>query len=264
MPLYDYDCSACGRRFEVVHGVHVEGPTVCPICGKGPIRKAITAPAVHFKGTGWAKRDRRATATPGTSQGSAAKRSSSEGGAQGRRVRRRRRRRPTATPASHGDQAGGGRHHQQGGLSRMVAATDWITLAEAADVLAAANIHFTSATIGGWARTGRLQSIKLGRPAVRAAGRGARPRRGTAAGPGGGPPARPVRRPGGLTRPSMDPRAILARILGSRMVAGGARAAGRLRPRRRRAAGPGPRLLGAVRPVADPAPRPRSRRLGSR
>jgi putative FmdB family regulatory protein len=70
MPLYDYDCSACGRRFEVVHGVHVEGPTVCPICGKGPIRKAIAAPAVHFKGTGWAKRDRRATATPGASKSS--------------------------------------------------------------------------------------------------------------------------------------------------------------------------------------------------
>ncbi len=80
MPLYDYDCSACGRRFEVVHGVHAEGPTVCPICGSGPIRKAIAAPAVHFKGTGWAKKERRATATPGTSRASG-EGSSSEGGA---------------------------------------------------------------------------------------------------------------------------------------------------------------------------------------
>ena len=44
----------------------------------------------------------------------------------------------------------------------MVAPTDWITLAEAAEILSAANIHFTPATIGGWARAGRLQSIKLG------------------------------------------------------------------------------------------------------
>ena len=44
----------------------------------------------------------------------------------------------------------------------MVAAADWITLSEAVDILAAANIHFTPATIGGWARAGRLQSIKLG------------------------------------------------------------------------------------------------------
>jgi hypothetical protein len=44
----------------------------------------------------------------------------------------------------------------------VAAPTDWITLSEAVEVLAAANIHFTSATIGGWARAGRLQSIKLG------------------------------------------------------------------------------------------------------
>ena len=44
----------------------------------------------------------------------------------------------------------------------MPAPTDWITLAEAADILAAANIRFTPSTIGGWARGGRLQSIKLG------------------------------------------------------------------------------------------------------
>ena len=43
-----------------------------------------------------------------------------------------------------------------------MAATDWITLTEAADILASANVHFTKATIGGWARAGRLQSIKLG------------------------------------------------------------------------------------------------------
>jgi len=69
MPLYDYDCAACGRRIEVVHGVHAPGPTHCPNCGGGPLRKAITAAAVHFKGSGWAKKERRATVTPGTSKG---------------------------------------------------------------------------------------------------------------------------------------------------------------------------------------------------
>ena len=44
----------------------------------------------------------------------------------------------------------------------MPAAADWITLAEAAEILAAANVRFTTDTIGGWARAGRLQSIKLG------------------------------------------------------------------------------------------------------
>lgn len=41
-------------------------------------------------------------------------------------------------------------------------AADWIGLDEAAAILASANIRFKPATIGGWARSGRLQSIKLG------------------------------------------------------------------------------------------------------
>ena len=44
----------------------------------------------------------------------------------------------------------------------MPAASDWITLAEAAEILKAANIDFRPSTIGGWARSGKLQSIKLG------------------------------------------------------------------------------------------------------
>ncbi|HTC85434.1 MAG TPA: helix-turn-helix domain-containing protein [Candidatus Acidoferrum sp.] len=44
----------------------------------------------------------------------------------------------------------------------MAGAADWITLAEASEMLAAANVHFRKETIGGWARSGQLQSIKLG------------------------------------------------------------------------------------------------------
>lgn len=44
----------------------------------------------------------------------------------------------------------------------MPAATDWISLAEAAEILGAANVKFRPSTIGTWARTGKLQSIKLG------------------------------------------------------------------------------------------------------
>lgn len=44
----------------------------------------------------------------------------------------------------------------------MPAPTDWITLAEASEILEASNIRFQPETIGRWARSGRLQSIKLG------------------------------------------------------------------------------------------------------
>jgi putative FmdB family regulatory protein len=59
VPTYDYLCTVCGHREETVHGIHGQGPTTCPICG-GPMRKAVAAPAVHFKGSGWAKKDRSA------------------------------------------------------------------------------------------------------------------------------------------------------------------------------------------------------------
>lgn len=42
------------------------------------------------------------------------------------------------------------------------AATDWISLEEAAAILSAVNITFRPATIGSWARSGKVQSIKLG------------------------------------------------------------------------------------------------------
>ena len=70
MPLYDYDCAACARRFEVMHGVHADSPAICPLCGGGPVKKAIAAPTIHYKGSGWAKKERRATVKSGsTSKG---------------------------------------------------------------------------------------------------------------------------------------------------------------------------------------------------
>lgn len=47
-------------------------------------------------------------------------------------------------------------------MSVAGSATDWISLAEASAILEASNIRFRSSTIGTWARTGKLQSIKLG------------------------------------------------------------------------------------------------------
>ena len=56
MPLYDYRCTECGREVEVMHGIHESGPATCEDCG-GAMRKALSPPAIHFKGSGWAKKD---------------------------------------------------------------------------------------------------------------------------------------------------------------------------------------------------------------
>jgi putative FmdB family regulatory protein len=61
MPLYDYRCTECGREVEVMHGIHGSGPERCEACG-GAMRKALSPPAIHFKGSGWAKKDAAATA----------------------------------------------------------------------------------------------------------------------------------------------------------------------------------------------------------
>jgi putative FmdB family regulatory protein len=59
MPIYDYVCSACGDRTEVIHGIDAPSPRFCPACGaEGTLRKAFVVPTVHFKGSGWAKKDR--------------------------------------------------------------------------------------------------------------------------------------------------------------------------------------------------------------
>src|SRR6476646_9905612 len=61
MPIYDYLCSNCGQTTEVIHGIDAPTPRFCPVCGaEGTLRKALSTPAVHFKGSGWAKKDRSA------------------------------------------------------------------------------------------------------------------------------------------------------------------------------------------------------------
>jgi putative FmdB family regulatory protein len=59
VPIYDYTCSTCRRVTEVIHGINDHGPKFCPECGaEGTMTKAFVAPTIHFKGTGWAKKDR--------------------------------------------------------------------------------------------------------------------------------------------------------------------------------------------------------------
>ena len=81
MPIYDYVCAACRHRIEVIHGINDPGPRFCPSCGaEGTLHKAPTSPAVHFKGSGWAKKDRSSSSSTKTRSGSGS--SSSDNGSQ--------------------------------------------------------------------------------------------------------------------------------------------------------------------------------------
>jgi putative FmdB family regulatory protein len=52
MPLYEYECGACGHHFEVIRKFSDPPEEKCPKCGGG-VRKLQSAPAFQFKGTGW-------------------------------------------------------------------------------------------------------------------------------------------------------------------------------------------------------------------
>ena len=54
MPLYEYECDACGQRFELIQQRFSDPPPEkCAKCGKGPVHRQLSSPAIQFKGTGW-------------------------------------------------------------------------------------------------------------------------------------------------------------------------------------------------------------------
>ena len=53
MPLYEYECEACGSTFEKIRKFSDPPLEVCEKCGQGPVRKLISSPAIQFKGSGW-------------------------------------------------------------------------------------------------------------------------------------------------------------------------------------------------------------------
>lgn len=53
MPLYEYRCDACGERFELIQKFSDPPPAACTKCGKGPVERLLSSPAIQFKGTGW-------------------------------------------------------------------------------------------------------------------------------------------------------------------------------------------------------------------
>jgi putative FmdB family regulatory protein len=53
VPLYEYQCDACGCRFEVIQKFSDPAVESCKECGKGPVRRLLSSPAIQFKGTGW-------------------------------------------------------------------------------------------------------------------------------------------------------------------------------------------------------------------
>jgi putative FmdB family regulatory protein len=52
MPIYEYVCDSCKRKTEAIQRVGEKPLRICPHCG-GKLKKAFSAPAIQFKGSGW-------------------------------------------------------------------------------------------------------------------------------------------------------------------------------------------------------------------
>ncbi len=84
MPLYEYECTQCGKRIEKIQKFSDSPLTTCEKCG-GKLEKLISSSAIQFKGTGWYVTDyahKSSTTLPSSSSsesGNGGKGSSTEG-----------------------------------------------------------------------------------------------------------------------------------------------------------------------------------------
>ncbi len=63
MPVYEYECKKCAKRFEVVRSFHEKGSGKCPTCGLEG-QRIYTAPPLLFKGSGFYVTDHRKKSGP--------------------------------------------------------------------------------------------------------------------------------------------------------------------------------------------------------
>ena len=52
MPVYEYECPACEKVFEVHQGINDSPLTSCSVCG-GEVKKIVSMSSFHLKGGGW-------------------------------------------------------------------------------------------------------------------------------------------------------------------------------------------------------------------
>jgi len=53
MPIYEYECSDCGHRLEIMQKMSDSPLTECPDCSKESLRKLVSAAGFRLKGNGW-------------------------------------------------------------------------------------------------------------------------------------------------------------------------------------------------------------------
>lgn len=52
MPIYEYQCQKCKKKFDMLQNINSEPLRQCIFC-KGQVEKLISLSSFQFKGTGW-------------------------------------------------------------------------------------------------------------------------------------------------------------------------------------------------------------------
>ena len=53
MPIYEYKCTSCGHKKEVLQKLSDAPLRECPACGKSTLNKLMSAAGFQLKGSGW-------------------------------------------------------------------------------------------------------------------------------------------------------------------------------------------------------------------
>ena len=53
MPIYEFACLDCGHEFEIIQSFSDNSTPACPNCQGRHVQRRLSAPAIHFKGSGW-------------------------------------------------------------------------------------------------------------------------------------------------------------------------------------------------------------------
>lgn len=57
MPIYEYRCSRCDNRIEVLQKADDPPPQACYVCDNGRMEKQLSSTSFHLKGKGWYETD---------------------------------------------------------------------------------------------------------------------------------------------------------------------------------------------------------------
>jgi len=91
MPIYEYECKACGHRQEAIQKMSDDPLVECPECHKPELKKLISAAGFRLKGGGWYETDFKSGSKKNVAKSDSGSKSSS-----------------SSTPKASGGSCGGG------------------------------------------------------------------------------------------------------------------------------------------------------------